>query len=132
MADWFGINNIFCSQNSVDVFNEKVIQSTMGAICRTKTHYVDIKKLLNTFSLNNNFPIYGTFLEGDNIYSENLSNKGFIIMGNESNGISTDIGHLVNKKIFIPNFPADVKTSESLNISVATAIVCSEFRRKIF
>jgi TrmH family RNA methyltransferase len=131
IADWFGISNIFCSKNSVDVFSEKVIQSTMGAICRTKVHYVDIKNLLNDFTINSDFPVYGTFLEGENIYSQNLVNKGFIIMGNESNGISDNLHPVINKKLYIPNFPKGIETSESLNISIATAIVCSEFRRRI-
>ncbi len=131
IADWFGIKNIFCSESSVDVFNPKVIQSTMGAICRTKIHYVDIKTFLNNFSLNCDLPVYGTFLEGENIYSENLQNKGFVIMGNESNGISNNLLPFINKKLFIPNFPSNKDTSESLNISVATAIVCSEFRRRV-
>jgi len=131
IADWFGIENIFCSESSVDVFNSKVVQATMGAICRTKIHYIDIVTLLNDFSDLDNFAVYGTFLEGKNIYSENLLDKGFIIMGNESNGISNNLLPLISKKLFIPSFPKNVNTSESLNISVATAIVCSEFRRRI-
>lgn len=130
IADWFGIQNIFCSENSVNQFNPKVVQSTMGAICRVKVHYVDFSSLIGSVKNLPDFNIYGTFLEGKTIYNESLTDKGFIIMGSESHGISENIKPLINKKLFIPNFPFGKKTSESLNISVATAIVCSEFRRR--
>jgi TrmH family RNA methyltransferase len=129
IADWFGIENIFCSKESVDLFNPKVVQSTMGAIFRTKVHYVDFKTLFNQANDFEDFNIYGTFLEGENIYKEDLPQRGFIMMGSESHGISDEWKPFINKKLFIPNYPIDFKTSESLNISVATAIVCSEFRR---
>ena len=131
IADWFGIEDIFCTQESVDLYNPKVVQSTMGAIFRTKVHYVDFKDLLNDFSNIANFNIYGTFLEGENIYNEKLSDKGFILMGSESHGISDQWKAFINKRLFIPNYPLDSSTSESLNISVATAITCSEFRRRM-
>ena len=131
IADWFGIKNIFCSQESVDVFNPKVVQSTMGAIYRVKVHYVDSKEFLTEISKKEDFKIYGTFLEGNNIYEEKLTTSGLIIMGSESHGISENVKPFVNTKLFIPNYPKDLKTSESLNISVATAIVCSEFRRRM-
>jgi len=129
IADWFGIKNIFCTTESVDVYNPKVVQSTMGAIYRSKVHYVNFSLLFNQTKDLNDFNIYGTFLEGNNIYKEELSQKGFIIMGSESHGISEEWKKNVTKKLFIPNYPIDLKSSESLNISVATAIVCSEFRR---
>jgi len=132
IADWFGIKNIFCSNDSVDVYNPKVVQASMGAIYRIKTHYVDSIDFLTELNQVDNFNIYGTFLEGDFIYKQELSESGLIIMGSESHGISKDIESFINQKLFIPNYPQDLKTSESLNISVATAIVCSEFRRKIF
>jgi len=132
IADWFGIQNIFCSESSVNLFNPKVVQSTMGAICRVKVHYVDIPTLINSVKRYPDFNIYGTFLEGSTIYNEPLDEKGFIIMGSESHGISEKTKSLINKKLFIPNFPIGEKSSESLNISVATAIVCSEFRRRSF
>ncbi len=128
-ADWFGIKNIICSLNSADVYNPKVVQATMGAIARVKVHYVDIETFLENFHFADDFKIYGTFLKGDNLYKTNLNNKGLIIMGNESQGISKKIERFVNKKIYIPNYPAYGKTSESLNVSTATAIVCYEFRR---
>lgn len=131
IADWFGIKNIFCSNESVDKYNPKVVQASMGAIYRTKTHYVDSKEFLTTLNQIEDFNIYGTFLEGNNIYNEQLSKNGLIVMGSESHGISKNLIHSINKKLFIPNYPTDSSTSESLNISVATAIVCSEFRRRI-
>jgi len=129
IADWFGIENIFCSIESVDLYNPKVVQSTMGAIFRVKVHYVDFKTLFEQTNELEDFNIYGTFLEGENIYKEELPQRGFIMMGSESHGISNEWKSFINKKLFIPNYPIDFKTSESLNISVATAIVCSEFRR---
>lgn len=129
IADWFGIKNIFCTTESVDVYNPKVVQSTMGAIFRTKVHYLDFSELFMQTKDLHNFNIYGTFLEGSNIYKEELPQKGFIIMGSESHGISDKWKSFVTKKLFIPNYPINLKSSESLNISTATAIVCSEFRR---
>ncbi|MDA3952209.1 MAG: RNA methyltransferase [Bacteroidales bacterium] len=131
IADWFGIENIFCSKESVDMYNPKVVQASMGAIYRTKIHYVDSVKFLTDIKSLENFNIYGTFLEGNNIYKEDLDKNGLIIMGSESHGISNTISSFINKKLFIPNYPIMKKTSESLNISTATSIVCSEFRRRI-
>ncbi|MBU8891640.1 MAG: RNA methyltransferase [Bacteroidales bacterium] len=130
IADWFGIKNIFCSNDSVDVYNPKVVQASMGAIFRVKIHYVDLTEFLPKFKQSENFKIFGTLLDGNNIYNEQLSKNGFIIMGSESHGISEYLRTFINTKLFIPNFPENIKTSESLNISTATAIVCSEFRRR--
>ena len=129
IADWFGIKNIFCSIGTADVYNPKTIQATMGAIGRVKVHYLDLAAYIE--SLQGKAPVYGTFLDGDNIYQKELYNKGIIIMGNEGNGISKECGKLVNERLFIPNYPAGCDTSESLNVSVATAIICSEFRRRL-
>jgi len=131
IADWFGIKNIFCSPNTVDLYNPKVIQATMGAIARIKLSYIPLDELIAKYK-SNDFPIYGTFLEGETIYNTSLQNKGFIVMGNEGKGISENIEKHVNHKLFIPNFPANQETSESLNVSVATSIICSEFRRREF
>ena len=128
-ADWFGIKNIICSRNSADVYNPKVVQATMGAVARVKVHYVDIETFLENSHFADDFKIYGTFLNGANLNETKLNDKGLIIMGNESKGISKKIEKFVNKRIFIPNYPAHGKTSESLNVSTATAIVCYEFRR---
>ncbi len=131
IADWFGIKHIFCSKNTVDLYNPKVIQATMGALARVKVIYTDIIELTEDYSAPD-FPIYGTFLEGETIYQSKLDTKGFIIMGNEGKGVSPELQTLVSKKLFIPNFPTDQATSESLNVSVACSIVCSEFRRRQF
>lgn len=127
LADWFGIEHIFCSPNTVDVYNPKVIQATMGGIARVKVHYIALQQLINTCK---NTPVYGTFLDGENIYAQPLSSNGLIIMGNEGNGISNELKPFINRKIYIPNYPSNRKTSESLNVAIATAIVCAEFRRQ--
>ena len=127
IADWFGIENIICSPNCVDLYNPKVVQATMGAIARVKVHYTELPQLINAMK---NLPIYGTFLEGEFIYDTPLSNKGIIVMGSEGTGISKEVGQLVNKKLFIPSYPPNRTTSESLNVAVATSIICSEFRRR--
>jgi len=128
IADWFGIKDIFCSRGTADVFNPKAVQATMGAISRVKIHYTDLTKEIT--ALPASVPVYGTFLEGDIIYDIQLSANGVIIMGNEGNGISKEVGKTVNRKLFIPAWPAGAATSESLNVAIATAIVCSEFRRR--
>jgi TrmH family RNA methyltransferase len=128
IADWFGIKDIFCSKGSADVFNPKAVQATMGAISRVKIHYVDLLEEIK--ALPASVPVYGTYLEGQTIYNTELSDNGVIIMGNEGKGISREVGKTVNRKLYIPNWPAGAATSESLNVAVATAIVCSEFRRR--
>ena len=129
IADWFGIENIYCSTGSADAYNPKTIQATMGAIGRVKIHYINLVDMLSTIKEKAN--IYGTFLDGENIYGQHLENKGIIVMGNEGNGISEECGKHINKRLFVPNYPTGRSTSESLNVSVATAIICSEFRRRL-
>ena len=128
VADWFGIEDIYCSLDTVEVYNPKVIQATMGAIARIRTHYTSLSDLLMKLQ---DAPIFGTFLNGNNIYEEPLSPNGLIIMGNEGNGISPEIAKLVNRRLFIPNYPTDRLTSESLNVAIATSIICAEFRRRM-
>ena len=128
IADWFGIEHIFCSNGTVDAFNPKTVQATMGALARIKLHYCDLGKLIDSLD---DTPIYGTFLDGTDMYQESLSATGLIVMGNEGNGISQDIASRINRKILIPNYPKGCETSESLNVAVATAIVCAEFRRRM-
>lgn len=128
IADWFGIENIFCSHDTVDVYNTKTVQATMGALSRVNVHYTDMANLI---AQHPHTPIYGTFLDGENIYQEPLSSSGFIIMGNEGKGIRPEIEKLITHRLFIPNFSTNSTTSESLNVAVATAVVCSEFRRKL-
>ena len=127
IADWFGIEDLFCSQNTVDVYNPKTIQATMGALSRVKVHYTDLIPFIQTL---HNVPVYGTFLDGDVIYQSELSPTGLIIMGNEGNGISPEIENIVTQRLYIPNYPKERKTSESLNVAVATSIICAEFRRR--
>lgn len=129
IADWFGIRHILCSKTTVDVYNSKTVQSTMGALARVEVHYVDLPYVLGLCK-DNNFPIYGTFLDGNSIYNAKLLNCGVIVMGNEGNGISKEVANFVSHKLLIPSYPANEATSESLNVAVATAIVCSEFRRR--
>ena len=128
IADWFGIENIFCSIGTADVYNPKTIQATMGAIGRVKVHYVDLPAFIA--SIKEKAPLYGTFLDGEDIYKKELKNNGVIVMGNEGNGISSECERHITEKLLIPNYPAGRETSESLNVSVATAIICSEFRRR--
>ena len=128
IADWFGIKHIYCSIGTVDAFNPKTVQATMGALARVQLHYCDIKELIIGLG---DTPIFGTFLDGEDFYNKELSTNGLIVMGNEGNGISNEIAKLINQRILIPNYPKGTETSESLNVAVATAIVCSEFRRRM-
>lgn len=127
IADWFGIEHIFCSLGTADVYNPKVVQATMGALARVHVHYLSLTELIEGLK---EVPVYGTFLDGTNIYKQSLSETGLIVMGNEGNGISAEVRKLINRKLYIPNFPAGRSTSESLNVAVATAITCAEFRRR--
>lgn len=127
LADWFGIEHIFCSQGTVDVYNPKVVQATMGALARIKVHYCNLPNLVASLK---DIPVYGTFLDGNNMYDEILTPNGLIIMGNEGNGVSKEVSQLINKRLYIPNFPTTRETSESLNVAIATAVVCAEFRRR--
>ena len=127
IADWFGITHIYCSQDTADVYNPKVVQATMGSIARVKVEYGDLLGLVE--SLPNDVPVYGTLLDGDNIYQQTLENRGLIVMGNEGKGISPALAKKVNHKLLIPNFPEGRATADSLNVAIATAITCSEFRR---
>ena len=129
LADWFGVEDIFCSEDCADCFNPKVIQATMGAILRVRVHYLPLADFLAR-SAKEGTPVYGTMLDGDNIYSAELKPTGVIVMGNEGKGISHEIENLVTDKLFIPSYPLDRPTTESLNVAVATAITCAEFRRR--
>lgn len=128
IADWFGIDTIICSRETADAFNPKSVQASMGAIGRVKVIYTD----LVTFFSENKSPVYGTFLEGDTINNCELGSYGIILMGNEGKGISDNLKPFVNRKIFIPDFPLGKTGSESLNVATATAIVCYEFRRRMY
>ena len=129
LASWFGIKHIICSAHTVDCFNPKVIQSTMGAIAHVSLHYTSLPDFLIS-ARESSGRIYGTFLDGNNIYTTPLEKSGIIIMGNEGQGISESVEELVNQKLYIPSFAPDNTQVESLNVSVATSIVCSEFMRR--
>ena len=127
IADWFGISTIICSEDTVDAWNPKVVQATMGSIARVNIIYINLPDFLD--SLPTDFPVYGTFLDGDNIYTQELTSEGLIIMGNEGNGISDAVRAKVNRRLLIPDFHQG-ETADSLNVAIATAITCSEFRRR--
>ena len=129
MCDWFGIEELICSEGTVDCYNPKVVQATMGSIARVNINYLSLPIFLK--EAGTKFPVYGAFLEGENIYSENLEPEGVIVMGNEANGISSEVEAFITKKLVIPQFGAEQET-ESLNVATATAIFLSEFRRGAF
>ena len=133
IADWFGIKAVFAAKDTVDVFNPKVVQSTMGAIFRVKLHYVDLPSISRS-ALSKGGHVYGTFLDGRNMYECNLETGAdspvIIVVGNESEGISKAMEAIVSDKLYIPPYPADSPGSESLNAAVATAITIAEFRRR--
>jgi len=128
LADWFGIEHVFCSAGSADIYNPKTVQATMGAMARVQVHYVDLLEELE--GLDGTVPVYGTFLDGENIYGKSLGNRGVIVMGNEGKGVSEAVAARVTERLYIPNYPVGRATSESLNVAIATAIVCAEFRRR--
>ncbi|MCH7396861.1 RNA methyltransferase [Belliella sp. DSM 107340] len=121
IADWYGIKYVICSEESADCYNPKVLNSSMGSFSRVNVLYTDLYQFLEKSKL----PVYGAFLEGENIYKAKLPAAAVILMGNESNGISEKIGSLVNHKITIPRFGL----AESLNVAIATAIICDNFKR---
>ncbi|WP_348824312.1 TrmH family RNA methyltransferase [Flavobacterium aestuarii] len=125
LCDWFGIQQLVCSKETVDVFNPKVVQATMGSITRVNVNYVDLVSFLQKTTL----PVFGTFMDSNNIYKTKLPQEGIIVMGNEANGISEDIEKLISKRITIPRF-GEIQITESLNVATAAAIILSEFRRQ--
>ncbi len=127
IADWFGIEQIICSEDTVDAWNPKVVQATMGSIARVNIIYNNLLEFLDTLPAD--YPVYGTLLDGDNIYTQPLTPHGLIVMGNEGNGISPEIRQKVNRRLLIPSYRTD-DTAESLNVAIATAVTCAEFRRR--
>ncbi len=127
IADWYGIDDIFLSEGCVEVYNPKCVQATMGAIFRVRVHYVNLKHFIT--SNKKSIPVYGTFLEAQSMYDFKLQNRGIIVLGSESDGITAEVSSVIENKIKIPPFPGDSERSESLNVAVAAAIMCSEFRR---
>lgn len=130
LADWFGIEHVFLSQGTADAFAPKVVQATMGAIGRVGLHRVDLPRFLQRASGEDGTAVYGTFLDGADIYAQPLGQSGIIVMGNEGNGISSAVEASVTQRLRIPSFPPGRATSESLNVATATAVVCAEFRRR--
>ena len=128
IADWFGIETVFCSPDTADAYAPKVVQATMGSLARVKIVYQDLATLID--ALPADFPVYGTLLDGDDLYSQPLTPHGLIVMGNEGNGISPEIAQKINRRLLIPPYPADRATADSLNVAIATAITCAEFRRQ--
>ena len=128
IADWFGIDTILCSPDTADAFAPKVVQATMGAVGRVTLHYCPLPELLRLVPPD--VPRYGTFLDGRNLYGEQLENRGLVVMGNEGRGISPEVARCVSHRLLIPNYPPGRPTSESLNVAVATAIVCAAFRSR--
>lgn len=129
IADWFGIEHLFCSIGTADAFNPKTVQASMGALSRVKIHYVDLAKFLQQNA--EVLPVYATSLEGTDLYKEELSSGGLVVMGNEGNGVSQEVLGQCKQFLYIPNFPDGRDTSESLNVGVATAVLCAEFRRRL-
>ena len=125
-ADWFGVRDIVCSLDTADCYNPKVVQATMGALARVRVHYVDLPKWLS----GQQCPIFGTLLDGKDMYETELPKEGIIVMGNEGNGISSAVRSIITHPIRIPSYPKNAETSESLNVAIATAVVLAEFRRK--
>jgi TrmH family RNA methyltransferase len=121
IADWFGINNIICSDDTVDAYNPKVVQACMGSLARVKVHYIPLVDFLTKIKL----PVFGALLDGENIYDTDFGKEGLVIMGNEGNGLRPEIAKLVSKAITIPR----IGKAESLNVAIATALFCSEITR---
>jgi TrmH family RNA methyltransferase len=130
IADWFGIKNIIASPATADLYNPKVIQATMGAFARVNVHYHSLSEFLKKAKSEISLNIYGTTLNGENIYKQKLADNGIIVMGSEGNGISKEVLKVLTKQLYIPSFKSDSLTSESLNVATATAIICAEFRRQ--
>ena len=129
MCDWFGIRNLICSEGTVDCYNAKVVQATMGSIARVNIHYTSLPEFLKNAPIGTN--IYGAFLEGENVYTQNLASEGILVMGNEANGITPAVASLISQKLLIPQF-GEKQETESLNVATATAVLLSEFSRRKF
>jgi TrmH family RNA methyltransferase len=124
LCDWFGIEQLVCSTSTVDLYNPKVIQATMGSISRVKVHYLNLLDFINSTTL----PVYGTFMNGKNIYKELLPKEAVIVLGNEANGISASLEEIITNRLTIPRF-GKLQQTESLNVASASAILMSEFCR---
>ena len=128
-ADWFGISGVFCSIACADLYNPKCVQATMGALARVKVHYVDLVHFLGE-AAENKIPVYGTFMEGENLFKTDLAQDALVVMGSEGKGISSELIPFLTKKISIPSYPEGNRELESLNVGISSALVCAEFRRR--
>ncbi|CAM1342435.1 TrmH family RNA methyltransferase [Tenacibaculum aestuarii] len=124
LCDWFGVTELVCSKNTVDCYNQKVVQSTMGSLTRVNISYVDLQDFLS----NSKLPVFTADMDGENVYTSSLPEKAVLVMGNEANGISPEIAQTVKHALTIPRF-GDLQQTESLNVATATAILLSEFKR---
>lgn len=129
IADWFGVEDIICSPQTADIYNPKSVQATMGSMARVRVHYTDLPAFVD--GLPDDVPVYGTLLDGKSIYEQPLSPCGVIVMGNEGNGLTPQLRERITHRLFIPNYPQGKDTAESLNVAVATSIICAEFRRRM-
>lgn len=132
LADWFGIGHIFCTPDTADVYAPKAVQATMGSLARVSLHYGPLRPLLTAIATHPEWPVYGTYLQGTPLQEARLENRGLLVMGNEGKGISEETGQFVNRRLYIPPYPATRRADsrpESLNVAIATAILCAEFRR---
>lgn len=131
IADWFGVSHLLCDRDCASIYNPKCVQASMGAIFRVHAYYLDLPETIRQLKAKG-MPVFGTFLDGENIYTSPLPSQGLIIMGNEGKGIAEDIGKLADFRLTIPNFTPTGASSESLNVGVATGIILSEFKRRIY
>jgi RNA methyltransferase, TrmH family len=129
-ADWFGIRHVFCSPGCADCYNPKVVQASMGAVLRIQVHEVSLEELLEETRQFENYSVYGSYLEGTSIYRASLSSEGMLVFGNESKGIHSALRTLIHYPLTIPSFSGSSKHVESLNVSAAVAVFCSEFMRR--
>ena len=129
ICDWFGIDQIFCSPDTADIYNPKVIQASMGSFCRINVNYMSFEIALDV-ARNSNVPVYGTFLNGENIYTKKLPTSALLVIGNEGNGIRETVKKEIDNKITIPRLDQQNSGAESLNVAVATGIICAEFKRQ--
>lgn len=128
IADWFGVTDVVCSAQCADIYNPKTVQATMGALARVRVHYVALPEFLD--QLPNDVPVYGTLLDGENMYEADLTPNGILVMGSEGMGITPEVRERITQSLYIPSYAVQGAGSESLNVGVATAVVCAEFRRR--
>jgi RNA methyltransferase, TrmH family len=128
-ADWFGISNVFCSTDCADMFNPKCVQASMGGVARVQAYYLDLQHLLKN-AAEMGIPVFGTFMDGENIFEADLPPEALIVMGSEGKGISAGLEEYLDRRISIPPYPRDKKELESLNVAVSASIICAEFRRR--